>query len=123
MSSLPDRPFRAAHVASVELDGEVVCLVDDVLHLLAPFVSAAVTPLGSSATKRNSPYQRIGTLPPSQRSSIDDHRCGLADKDDWSRNTRTARRFHHGLANRCKTACSRGASRPSAACEYDRKAS
>ena len=34
MSSVPERLFRAAHVASVELDGEVVCLADDVLHLL-----------------------------------------------------------------------------------------
>jgi hypothetical protein len=34
MSSVPDRPLRAAHVASVELDGEVVCLADGVLHML-----------------------------------------------------------------------------------------
>ena len=32
---------------------------------------------------------------------------------------RTARRFHHGLANRCNADCNRGASRSSAACEYE----
>ena len=34
MLSVRDRPSRAPHVASVELDGEVVCYADDNLHLL-----------------------------------------------------------------------------------------
>lgn len=31
----------------------------------------------------------------------------------------SARLFHQGLANRCRAACKRGASNPSAACEYE----
>ena len=54
---------------------------------------------------------------------IDDQRCGLAEREDSSRNTRIARRFHHGLANRCKPACKRGASRSSAVWEYEMNAS
>jgi hypothetical protein len=50
---------------------------------------------------------------------IDDHRCGLADNEDSSRNILRARRFHHGLANRCKPACNLGANKSSAACEYE----
>ena len=55
----------------------------------------------------------------SSASVIEDHRCGLALRDDSSRNIRRARRFHHGLANRCKPAYSLGARRSSDACEYD----
>ena len=53
----------------------------------------------------------------SRASVIEDHRCGLALSDDSSRKIRRARRFHHGLANRCNPACSLGARRSSAACE------
>ncbi len=50
----------------------------------------------------------------SRAAVIDDHRCGLAESDDWSRKTRNARRFHHGLAKVWRAACRRGASNSSA---------
>ncbi len=59
----------------------------------------------------------------SRASVIDDHRWGFADNDDSSRKIRSARRFPHGLANRCNPACNRGANRSSAACEYEMKPS
>jgi hypothetical protein len=42
--------------------------------------------------------RRMNQRAPSRASTIEVHRCGLAERPVWSRNTRSARRRYHGLA-------------------------
>jgi hypothetical protein len=59
----------------------------------------------------------------SSAARIDDHNAGLTASPVWSRNTSNARRWCHGLANRCKPRCNAGANAPSAAWLYEMNAS
>src|SRR6266571_4230412 len=59
----------------------------------------------------------------SRADSIDDHNPGVAESPVLSRNTRTERNRLQGLANCWSPDCRAGANLPSAACEYERKAS
>src|SRR5918998_4106635 len=59
----------------------------------------------------------------SRAEAIESHSAGLTARPVSSRNTRSARGLYQGLARRWRHACRAGARRPSAACEYEMKAS